>query len=60
MLNATLHLHLKGQNSETADDILQNLYVYSLISGSTTEESIIQYFKKARAIMSVANFNLRS
>ena len=42
MLNATLHLHLKGQNSEAADDMLQNLYVDNLISGSTTEESIIQ------------------
>ena len=60
MLNATLHLHLKRQNLETADDMLQNLYVDNLISGSTTEESIMQYFKKARIIMSEANINLRS
>ena len=60
MLNATLHMHLKSQNSETANDMLQNLYVDNLISGSTTEESVLQYFKKARAIMSEVNFNLMS
>ena len=60
MLNATLHLHLKRENLETADDMLQNLYVDNLISGSTTGESIMQYFKKARIIMSEANFNLKS
>jgi len=27
MLNATLHLHLSKQNSETANDMIQNLYV---------------------------------
>ena len=40
--------------------MLQNLYVNNLILGSTTEESIIRHFKKARTIMSEANFNLRS
>ena len=60
MLNATLHLHLKSQNLEIADDMLQNIYVNNVISKGTTEESVIQYFRKARAIMSEANFNLRS
>ena len=60
MLNATLHLHLKSQNLEIADDMLQNIYVDNVISGGTTEESVMQYFRKARAIMSEANFNLRS
>ena len=60
MLNTTLLLHLKSQNFEIADDILQNIYVDNVISGGTTEESVIQYFRKPRAIMSEANFNLRS
>ena len=60
MLNATLHLHLKSQNFEKADDMLQNIYVDNVILGGATEESVMQYFRKARAIMSEANFNLRS
>lgn len=60
MLNATLRLHLSSQNSEVAKDIQQNLYVDNIISGGTTEHSVTQYFKEARAIMSKANFNLRS
>ena len=47
MLNATLHLHLKNQNSDTADNMLKNLYVDNLISGGTTEENVIRYFREA-------------
>ena len=60
MLNATLRLHLSSQNSEVAKDMRQSLYVDNIISGGTTEHSVAQYFKEARAIMSKANFNLRS
>ena len=60
MLNATLRLHLSSQNSEVAKDMRQNLYVDNIISGGATEHSVAQYFKEARAIMSKANFNLRS
>ena len=60
MLNATLHLHLSKQNSETANDMIQNLYVDNVISGGPNEESVVQYFRMARSCMSEANFNLRS
>ena len=60
MLNATVRLHLSNQNSETADDMIQSLYVDNVISGGPTEESVVQYFRKARTYMSEANFNLRS
>ena len=40
MLNATLCLHLTSQNSETADDMIQNLD--NVISGGPTEESVVQ------------------
>ena len=58
--NATLHLHLSNHNSEVANDMRQNLYVDNIISGGATEHSVTQYFREARAIMSEANFNLRS
>ena len=58
-LKATLHFHLKSQNSDTADNMLKNLYVDNLISGGTTEENVIQYFREARDI-SKENFNLMS
>lgn len=60
MLNSTLRLHLSNHNSEVATDMQQNLYVDNIISGCPTEDSVIQYFREARAIMSEANFNLRS
>ena len=57
---AALRLHLSNQNSETAEDMMQNLYADNVISGCATEESVVQYFTRARAYMSEANFNLRS
>ena len=60
MLNASLHLHLSNHNSEVANDMRQTLYVDNIISGGATEHSVTQYFREARAIMSEANFNLRS
>ena len=38
----------------------QNLYVDNIVSGGSTEESVMKYFREARAIMSEANFNLKS
>ncbi|XP_065889723.1 uncharacterized protein [Dysidea avara] len=60
MLNATHRLHLSNQNSETAEDMIQSLYVDNVITGGPTEESVVQYFRKARTYMSEANFNFRS
>ena len=58
MLNATLRLHLS--TSEVAKDMSKNLYMDNIVSGGTTEQSMTQYFREARGIMSEANFNLRS
>ena len=60
MLNATLRLHLRINTSEVAKDMSKNLYVDNIVSGGTTEQSVTQYFREARRIMSKANFNLRS
>ena len=60
MLNATLRLHLSKNTTEVAKDMCQNLYVDNIVSGGSTEESVTKYFREARAIMSEANFNLRS
>ena len=60
MLNATLRLHLSKNTTEVAKDMCQNLYVDNIVSGGSTEESVMKYFREARAIMSEANFNLKS
>ena len=60
MLNATLQHLLNADDSPVARDIQHNLYMDSIISGSTNEDSAAQYYHKARQIMSNANFNLRS
>ena len=43
-----------------ARDILTNLYVDNIISGSATEAEAVQYYHNARAILSEAGFNLRA
>ena len=60
MLNATLHHHLQQFNSPIAVDMLTNLYVDNVISGCNSHDQAIQYYQKARSIMSDANFNLRA
>ena len=60
MLNAALQHLLNTDGSLVAKDIQQNLYVDNVISGFSNEEKAVQYYNKARQIMSNANFNLRS
>ena len=60
MLNATLRLHLSNNTSEVAKNMSKNLYVDNIVSGGTNEQSVTQYFREARGIMSEANFNLRN
>ena len=60
MLYAALHCHLTHHRSATSTDILQNLYVDNILSGCSTEETSLAYYKEARVILSGANFNLRS
>jgi len=38
----------------------KNLYVDNIVTGCKSEESVAAYYSIARAIMSEANFNLRS
>ena len=60
MLNTTLRLHLSKNTTKVAKDMCQNLYEDNIVSGGSTEESVTNYFREARAIMSEVNFNLRS
>ena len=60
MLNATLQHLLNPDGSRVARDIKQNLYVDNILCGSTNEESTVEFYYKARQIISNANFNLRS
>ena len=60
MLYAAIHYHLSKHPSSVADDMQNNLYVDNVISGGNSEEEVMSYYKKSRAMMSQANFNLRS
>jgi len=60
MLHAAIHCHLTVEHSSVAKDILANLYVDNVLSGSPTEACSVEYYKEARSVMSKANFNLRS
>ena len=60
MLYAALHYHLTHHKSAISTDILKNLYVANILSGCPTEEALLAYYKEPRAILSGANFNLRS
>ena len=60
MLYAAIHYHLSRHPSSVADDMQSNLYVDSVISGGNSEEEVVSYYNKSRALISQANFNLRS
>ena len=60
MLYAAIHYHLSRHPSSVADDMQSNLYMDNVISGGNSEEEVVSYYKKSRALMSQANFNLRS
>ena len=60
MLNATIHHHLNQNNSSTSRDLLCNIYVDNVVSGSCNEEAAVEYFKQSRSILGSASFNLRS
>ena len=56
MLNATLDLHLSKFSSPVASDMKANLYADNLISGCSSEDEVIDYYKQARSIMGRAVF----
>ena len=60
MLNAAITYHLKQNESSTSSDLIYNLYVDNVVSGSHSKEAAIDYFIQSRSILGKANFNLRS
>jgi len=60
MLHATIDLLLHKYQSPVSEDIRQNIYVDNIILGVDTGAKLMQYYTKARHIMSQPNFNLRS
>ena len=60
ILTATLHHHLNSCDSPIAHDMKQNLYVDNIITGCSTDEEAVDYYREARSIMTQAQFNLRS
>ena len=60
MLNAAITYHLKQNESSTSSDLIHNLYVDNVVSGSHSEEAAVDYFIQSRSILGKANFNLRS
>ena len=60
ILYATLSHHLLQNNTPISCDILNNLYVDNVISGSSSENEVICYYHDARKLLSEACFNLRA
>ena len=60
ILNAAITYHLKQNESSTSSDLIHNLYVDNVVSGSHSEEAAVDYFIQSRSILGKANFNLRS
>ena len=44
MLHAAIHCHLTAEHSSVAKDILANLYVDNILSGSPTEACSVEYY----------------
>ena len=60
MLNAAITYHLKQNESSTSNNLIRNLYVDNVVSGTHSEEAAVDYFIQSRSILGKANFNLRS
>ena len=60
ILNATLNKHLTQSTDQVSMDILRNLYVDYLASGTSDGDSAVNYYQDARDKMSLVGFNLRS
>ena len=60
ILYATLYHHLQHYNTPISNDIQSNLYVDNIVSGCETQTQTVEYFHRARDIMSSARFNLRA
>ena len=51
MLNATITYLLKRNESLTFNNLIHNLYVNSVVSGSHSEEAAVDYFTQSRSIL---------
>ena len=51
ILSSVINYNLSHYTSPVAQDMLNNLYVDNIISGCDTEESAVEYYTTARAIM---------
>ena len=60
MLHAALRCHLSNDQSAISNDVLANLYVDNVVSGSSTVPDALEYYHNARELLSKAHFNLRS
>ena len=52
--------HFTAEDSNTAKDILANLYADKVVSECPIEACALEYYKDVSSVMSKANFNLRS
>jgi len=61
ILNATLLKHIdESQENWVCPYLKQDLYVDNILSSFAKEDSVLDYFRSARALMLDAGFNLRS
>ena len=60
MLGAVLNMHLSKFHNEVAKDMRDNIYVDNILSGCSSEEEPLAYYRQSRSLMSQAKFNLRS
>ena len=60
ILNATLNKHLTQSTDQVSMDVLKNLYVDDLASGTSDDGSAVNYYQDSRSKMSPVGFNLRS
>ena len=60
ILNATLNKHLTQSTDQISLDMLRNLYVDDLASGTSDDGSAVNYYQDARKKMSPVGFSLRS
>ena len=60
ILNAVVKSHLERHPSPVTKDLLENIYVDNVVSGTEIDQEAINYYQEAIQVLDSAGFKLRS
>ena len=59
LLNATIQYHLSQKDNWVARDLIENMYMYNVITGTDCDNKSLEYYSLSRRYLQEAGMNLR-